>query len=191
MSIRTTRCASPAFSRTPRPDLDDLLLALRVAVSLAAVLGLLWFVQRRFAKGLGRGAAGRSRPITVVARQGLGAKAQLVIVQTDDARYVLGVTEHGVSVVDRFATDAVAADAVAVAPAPAEGSAAERSSASDFEGVLSQALDEPDAVGHSIPRSDAPAPLRQRTRHRSDPLQGSILSAQTWRQTAEAIRRSR
>ena len=69
-------------------------------MSLAAVLGVLWYLHRRLA----RRTAGRraEKTITVLGRQALGAKAQLVVVQTDDARYVLGVTEHGVSVIDRF-----------------------------------------------------------------------------------------
>ncbi|PJI37276.1 flagellar biosynthetic protein FliO, partial [Methylobacterium radiotolerans] len=33
--------------------------------------------------------------------------------------------------------------------------------------------------------------LRRRVRHRNDPLRGSILSPDTWRQTAEALRRAR
>jgi flagellar protein FliO/FliZ len=102
----------------------DLLVALRVIVSLAAVLGLLWWLSRRLQDGqeaggsplaglvpkrLGRLQAllpARSAPrgpqerITVVARSGLGGKAQLVVAEFGGIRYVLGVTEHGVSVVD-------------------------------------------------------------------------------------------
>ena len=75
------------------------------------MLGVLWYLQRR----LSRRTAGRQeqQTITVLGRQGLGAKAQLVIVQTNDARYVLGVTEHGVNVVDKLPVGPAAADPAA------------------------------------------------------------------------------
>lgn len=118
--------------------MDDLLVALRAVVALAAVLGLLLFLSRRLQKSQARGdsplsgllpkrfgalaarlparsaarttARPASRPstrakprqekITVVARTGLGGKTQLVVAEFGGIRYVLGVTESGVSVVD-------------------------------------------------------------------------------------------
>lgn len=108
--------------------MEDLLIALRAVVALGAVLALLVFLSRRVqrsqAKGTSplselvprrlvsfvtrsprRGATGsrsRQRPerITVVARSGLGGKAQLVVAEFGGIRYVLGVTEHGINVVD-------------------------------------------------------------------------------------------
>jgi flagellar protein FliO/FliZ len=105
---------------------DDLLVALRAVVALAAVLGLLFFLSRRLQKSQNAGAnplaglmpkklarltdlrpakspgAERPRPekITVVARSGIGGKAQLVVAEFGGIRYVLGVTEHGINVVD-------------------------------------------------------------------------------------------
>ena len=108
--------------------MDDVLVALRMIVALAAVLGLLLFLSRRLQKAGAKGASpldgllpkklgrlsvlrpprssasksARPRPekITVVARTGIGAKAQLVVAEFGGIRYVLGVTEGGVSVVD-------------------------------------------------------------------------------------------
>lgn len=120
----------------------------------------------------------------MLGRQGIGPKAQLVVVQTDDARYVLGVTEHGVSVVDRLP----------LRPEPAEPAESEegRSPATrtaddaEFDRILAA------AALTSAPPAVSPAPeLRRRVRHRNDPLRGSILSPDTWRQTAEALRRAR
>ena len=68
-------------------------------MSLGAVLGAVWLLQRRFARGAKKD---RTRePVRVVAKRGIGAKAQLVVVEIDDVRYVLGVTDGGVSVIDR------------------------------------------------------------------------------------------
>lgn len=156
---------------------------LRVAVSLAAVLGLLWFLHRRLSRSTSR--TREPQAITVLGRQGVGAKAQIVIVRTEDARYVLGVTEHGVSVIDKLPADSAG-------PPPAD----------DFDRLLESALAD-DAVarateaggtasGSAIDDDAAAAPSqRLRVRHRNDPLHGSILSPSTWRQTAEALRRVR
>lgn len=158
------RCGSPGSSRTPRPDLDDLLLFLRVALSLAAVLGLLWYVQRRVGKRMQR--RRDDAEISVIGRRALGSKAQMVIVETDDRRYVLGVTEHGVNLIDSLPAGHVT-----------------RPMHSDFESLLSE---EQQAA------SAEPPPLRRHRRPtRSDQLGGSILSPQTWRQTADFLRRGR
>ncbi|CAM3314460.1 flagellar biosynthetic protein FliO [Occultella aeris] len=82
--------------------MDSLLLALRVALSLACVLGLMWFAQRR----LGRARTRRHGELQVVARQNLGGKAQVVLLETAGSRFLLGVTEHQVSVL--HTTDAPA-----------------------------------------------------------------------------------
>ncbi|WP_233486689.1 FliO/MopB family protein [Zhihengliuella sp. ISTPL4] len=143
------------------------------------MLGLLWFLQRRVSKTQAR--RRDAEAITVLGRQGIGPKAQLVVVQTDDARYVLGVTEHGVSVVDRLP----------VRPAVDEqdhtgDTAAATTDDAEFDRILAAA-----ALTSTPAVSAAPPELRRRVRHRNDPLRGSILSPDTWRQTAEALRRAR
>lgn len=106
--------------------MDELLVALRAIVSLAAVLGLLLWLRHRIKKAQGTsstpseaaprglprlaalfpakspaGARARRREkINVVTRAGLGGKAQLVVAEFGGIRYILGVTEHGVNVVD-------------------------------------------------------------------------------------------
>ncbi|MFS0911746.1 FliO/MopB family protein [Microbacterium sp. 179-I 3D2 NHS] len=148
------------------------------------MLGLLWFLQRRVA-----GKAARRREndaITVLGRQSLGMKAQLVVVQTDDHRYVLGVTEHGVAVVDRLPLPRTAAPDDPLPSLPAIGDPG----ATEFDRIVAASvLAESDAAPLRRTRS-AEAP-RLRERHRNDPLRGSILSPDTWRQTAEVIRRAR
>lgn len=123
----------------------DLLIAVRALVALAAVLGLLLFLSRRLQRGHESGASpltsllpkklakmGRMLParpargpgakpekIQVIARSGLSGKAQLVVAEFGGIRYVLGVTEHGVSVVDTQEAPGAEADAEQ-APAAAE-----------------------------------------------------------------------
>ena len=76
--------------------MDALILGLRVVVALGAVLGLMWFLQRRLGKGTGRRRADRA--LTIVSRQSLGQKASVVVVDAAGQRFLLGVTEHAVNV---------------------------------------------------------------------------------------------
>lgn len=148
------------------------------------MLGLLWYLQRRLAR---RGKQRRDGDgIVVIARQPLGSKSQLVIVEADDRRYVLGVGEHGISVIDSLPAGHVSRPVRHLASERAEAQSAPSrevtvSAASAFERVLAAET-----------AASAPPTLR---RHRRadppDPLRGSILSPQTWRRTAEFLRRPR
>jgi flagellar protein FliO/FliZ len=79
--------------------LDTVFLALRVVVALGAVFGALLFAHRWITKGR-PGSQPRNKQIAVVARQGLGAKAGIAVVDAGGRRYLLGVTEHAVTVLD-------------------------------------------------------------------------------------------
>lgn len=83
--------------------MDSFVLALRVLVSLGAVLGLIWVLQRRLKR---RGSLVRAAApaISVLSRQGVGHKASVVLLDADGQRLLLGVTEHGVSVLRSTAT---------------------------------------------------------------------------------------
>lgn len=77
--------------------MDDVLLWLRVLLSLGAVLAVLWLLQRRLLRK-GRSGGGAALPLEVVARQGLGQKSAVVIVETGGRRFLLGVTEQSINV---------------------------------------------------------------------------------------------
>ncbi|MEN2741496.1 flagellar biosynthetic protein FliO [Microbacterium sp. X-17] len=96
--------------------MDTLFTALRVAVSLALIIGLIWFVQRRSAKWSRKRT---KRPITVIGRQSLGGKSRVVIVEADGTHFVLGVTDSSVVVLksrelETFADALAAEDAIEV-----------------------------------------------------------------------------
>lgn len=169
--------------------MDTLILVVRVALSLAAVLGLLWVVQKRLAKGTRvRKTAGR---LAVVGRQGLGRRASVVLLEADGQRLLLGVTEHAVTVLQ--SGEAQAADSAVVTDAPRLEAVraqqfAEVMDATGTESAIASAA--PEAAGetlrfrprrsrHQAPGSSAPV------------LSGSILSPATWRQTAAAVRQGR
>ncbi|MGN6741900.1 MAG: FliO/MopB family protein [Amnibacterium sp.] len=203
--------------------MDTVFLALRVIVSLGAVFGALFFAHRWLTKG--RPGKLRSKSIAVVARQGLGAKAGVAIVDAGGRRYLLGVTEHAVTVLDHLGdaeTDDGAVSVVATAPVPLVAPAAafdrelRRASAPGTGGV--PVVVGPDAgpsgpptATISLPRAErhaekvpASAPATRRaalaaeharrdaeraSAAKASPLAGSVLSPETWRQTAAALRR--
>lgn len=148
------------------------------------MLGLLWYLQRRVGKRVQQRRDGVD--ITVVARRALGGKAQLVIVETDDARYVLGVTEQGVNLIERAAAEHVTRPVVHLG----ESSAREATDAGggSFDQLLAT---ERASAQPSLRRHRRPATTEPRRPGSPDPLSGSILSPQTWRQTAEFLRRTR
>ena len=164
--------------------MDTVFLALRVIISLAVVLGVLWYLQKKLSKrGIGK-AAGKS--ITLIGRQAVGPKASVAVVEIDGRRLVLGVTEHQVTVLSALerpvhpfevsladAQPAVYPDNVRPITAPVP---------------IRAVITTPEVV----PAADQE--LRRPRRHRSQPtsrMAGSILSPETWRQASAALREVR
>ncbi|GAB3604620.1 hypothetical protein GCM10027413_00290 [Conyzicola nivalis] len=151
-----------------------MVVALRVALSLGVVFGLLWFIHRRLTRGGKLRAA--ATPITVLGKQGIGAKASVVVLDADGMRFVLGVTENNVTVLHSAEAPAAAfaeimattapASVDAGAPVAAPVASAARKAATDTDGLVAPGR-VPGALG------------------------GSILSPATWRQAASAIGRLR
>ncbi|AIV40113.1 FliO/MopB family protein [Curtobacterium sp. MR_MD2014] len=199
--------------------MDTLWMALRVAVSLGVVLALMWVLHRRATKG-GLGAAvkargRRSAAVEVVGRQGIGGKASVVVVDVEGERLVLGVSEQSVSLLRSGPTPApeltvvagpvalpTAPRAVASAPEPAEPtSAGPTTVAAPSADAFRAELERQDHAATGLPADAAPVlPMRPRGPARrpsrtvvptAQQLQGSVLSADTWRQAAAALRSRR
>ncbi|KQO64900.1 FliO/MopB family protein [Curtobacterium sp. Leaf261] len=181
--------------------MDTVVVALRVALSLGVVLALLWVLQRKLSKGmLGKGArAHRAATVTVVARQGIGGKASVVVVDVEGERLVLGVTESQVNVLSSGETPVPELELVApvdITPTASTGTIVlPAAQPQPFSAVL--------AAEHQaapfLPSAPAAEPLPMRPRNRDrrtavptkQQLQGSILSAGTWKQAAAAVRSRR
>ena len=197
--------------------MDALILGLRVVVALGAVLGLMWFLQRRLGQGAGRRRADRA--LTIVSRQSLGQKASVVVVDAAGQRFLLGVTEHAVNVlhtgeippepeevpvpgISRGLGDFARILAEASPLAGNHFSSQPAGPAGDGADGADDAADGPDGV------RDLP-PSRRSTLHRNShargpagrgsasgasghpPLHGSILAGSTWKQAAAALRSGR
>jgi flagellar protein FliO/FliZ len=113
-------------------DADTIFLALRVIVALGVVLAVLWILRRRLAKGQSSG--GRAKPArttgarrtplalfgrapqgptaAVRGRHALGQKSSVAVVEFDGREFLLGVTEHGVTVLHQAGSDGEELDGV-------------------------------------------------------------------------------
>lgn len=170
--------------------MDTVVVALRVILSLAVVLGLLWVLQRRLSRGSGSRAA---NVVTVVGRQGLGQKASVVVVDVDGRRFVLGVTEQSISVLHDGDTDQATVVASGAGISAVRSEAGNDRSAVAFARSLHAASGGPTLVPSE---TDTPAepPLTfrpRRDRSTGGRLGGSILSPSTWQQTAALLRHGR
>lgn len=149
--------------------MDTFLLVIRVVLSLGAVLFVLWAFQRRFFRMAGGPQS--AKLLQVTARQGIGAKASVVMLDAEGKRFILGVTEHSVTVLHE-----------AELPEPVSDSfAASLEAAALLDG-------NDDATG-----DQSSAGLRRRRGGRKPaselpPAHGSVLSGETWRAAARALR---
>ncbi len=190
--------------------MDTLVLAARVAVSLAVVLGVLWFLQRRVSRSTRVKRAASA--VTVVTRQGIAPKASVVLVDVEGSRYLLGVTEQSVTLLSSGEAPVAPATltAVPVLPAPVPSAAsvlpapASVSAVSGSAGAFAQVLQAETAPAASVTAAagiEAEDVVLRRPRDRASrtgrpsaatsPLAGSILSADTWRQAGNALRQRR
>ena len=172
--------------------MDTAVLAVRTILSLAVVLGLIWYAGRRLndstsgrggdgklmawartagvvAQGSARGRRRAERPapvVAVVGRQAIGPKASVAVVDVGGQRLVLGVSEAGVSLLTTVEVPPLAVPATISAPvdAPATVAAPTPAAQPDFDAVLAAATAAPQGT------------------------KGSILSPDTWRQARAALR---
>ncbi len=127
--------------------MDDLLLALRVVVSLGVVVALLWIVQRRLSTGARR--PQKAAVVRLIGRQGVAGKSSVVVVEVEGERLVLGVTEQGMTVLARHdapaepsipSLESAPATVTPLAPARARLSAAPLATPPSWAAVWQRAL---------------------------------------------------
>jgi flagellar protein FliO/FliZ len=162
--------------------MDGLGLALRVGLSLACVLGLVWLFSKGMLRTGGGGGVHRNH-VQVVSRQPLSRVASVAVVQVGDRALVLGVTEQHVTLLTE--TD--------LPPALDPEARTERAQLTLGTGPDSteraQCTSEtpPDSTERAqceAARVQGPAKLPQQR----GPLTGSALSPATWSQAVEALR---
>ncbi|MFC8923868.1 FliO/MopB family protein [Cellulosimicrobium sp. NPDC057127] len=187
----------------------DVTTVVRVVFSLAVVFGLLWVSYRVAGRGSRSASAGRGEQLTVVARQGLTQKSAAVLLEAGGKRYLLGVTEASVTVIDgptsptpgaspSLPATATSADAPRVPSAGAEpGTSTGPGSADSFDDIvtaaerwLAEETDRPNPWPELPPRHEAPTRAAARTAAAAvtapTPLE-TFLARDTWRRAAQAV----
>jgi flagellar protein FliO/FliZ len=156
---------------------EPVFLALRVVLSLAVVLGLLWIVQRRIGRKSRKNNTGDL--VTVVTRRGISQKASVVVVDVEGMRYLLGVTEQSVNVLGTSEAPVVVAGA---------DEFAKSMSAASFDkadlAMITGATRRPSLGRSTVPAKFSPAGFGLS----GSKLGGSILSPLVWKQAANALR---
>ncbi|CAN7450572.1 flagellar biosynthetic protein FliO [Microbacterium sp. LjRoot45] len=161
----------------------------------------MWLLQRRLARGgvTKKSKKDRARDaVTIVAKRSLAPKTQLVVVEIDNVRYVLGVGEGGVSVIDSRPTDGTAApDVPASAPrlAPVRALRSSLPSADTDTAAAPVTTAASDVATATAASTDTPGSLPLRRAHReahreaqreARPTFGAALS----REASQALRRA-
>lgn len=155
--------------------METLGLALRVGLSLACVLGLVWLFSKGVLKGAPKGVAGRGR-VQVLARQALSRTSSVAVVQVGETALVLGVTEQQVTLLTQTGLEAVQA------PATADVRTVVYPTSTEVAGVPTPAI--------AVTARPAPASAAQSAGHAPPRslLAGSALSPATWTQALDALR---
>lgn len=164
--------------------METLILAARVGLSLAAVLGLMWWLSRRMQSSTTLRRR-RREALVVLGRQQLGGKSGVALIEASGRRLVIGYGEQGVSLLH---------DA---GDAPRDDDEAEPVR-HDLDREL-RSLTEEEALAAPPTELVSPAALvaaQSSTRSTSartadarrlrTPLEGSILAPDTWRKAVVA-----
>lgn len=191
-------------------DSSTVVLGLRVVLSLAVVLGLVWWLSRRNA-----GTRVKAPTMSVVGRQSLGRHAGVAVVEVEGRRLLLGVTDQRVALLTELDVPLPARQGVERREIDADELARLVDLDGEFASDLDDMVDGPvvtttasAAPVAEVPAAPDPAPQTMpapartarsaRTSHRPaarmpavptprNPLEGSLLDASMWRQAVVAV----
>ncbi len=165
---------------------EDLLLGLRVLVSLVVVVAILWFSARRLAGSRGGGAP----DLRVVGRLSLSRRSSVALVEVSGRRLLVGVGDAGVTLVSDLGAAEAALEEGRSAPAPTSAQlAAWFAAETPPTAAAGAALVNAPAAPATVPAPPAPAAPADEGAPRGGggPLNGSILSPTVWKQTWSAL----
>ncbi|MDM7830558.1 flagellar biosynthetic protein FliO [Cellulomonas edaphi] len=152
--------------------MDTLMLAARVILSLACVVGLIWYAGRRM-NGPRRERTQREAEVRVVGKQSVSRHSGVAVVAVGNRRMLVGYGDQQVTMLTELAP------VVETAPLPA----APRTPAAAGDARAKPRLSLPTLPSPrvSAETSVAKASAKAAAASSDGPLQGSVLSPETWR----------
>ena len=164
--------------------METLILAARVGLSLAAVLGLLWWLSRRMQSSTTLRRR-RREALVVLGRQQLGGKSGVALIEASGRRLVIGYGEQGVSLLHDAGEAPREDDAPDAARHDLDSEL--RSLTEDAEPVAPSFAPVPPAALVAAQSSTRSTSARTADARRlRTPLEGSILAPDTWRKAVVA-----
>lgn len=167
--------------------MEILPLVARVAVALAAVVGLILLMQRA-ARRRGAGRTVDASRFTVVARQTLSRSAGVTVLRVGDEALVLGVTDAQVQLLARMPLDTITGEAPADVVIDVDAAEVVTAPSTTTAHRARRALD---AFVPAAPRravATVASPSTRPTAPQGAPLAGSALSPATWTSALEVLR---
>jgi len=161
--------------------MDQFLLAIRVVVSLAIVLGLMWALSR-LTKGR---TPSRGVPLEIISRAAVGKKASVVVVKIGERGLVVGVTEHSMALLAEIEVENEPVVAETRTPLDLSSALLMDDAGLGVGDLVSQFSADEVPTGADSPRHAAG---RRAAPETATPLTGSVLSPSTWREMAQALR---
>jgi flagellar protein FliO/FliZ len=146
--------------------MDSAMLVLRVLLALACVVGLIWYVARRFGGGQVQRTS-REHEVRLVGRQSVGRHTGVAVVAVGQRRLLVGYGDQQVTLLTELGL-VVDAEVPPVAP------------------VTAPRLPWPTAARSTTDHVPDPRPAPD-DETAAQPLQGSILSPETWRQAVRTL----
>lgn len=154
--------------------MDSVMLLLRVALSLAAVVGLVWWVGRRWGAGRTAGSGRSKEPqVQIVGRQSVGRHAGVAVVAVGSRRLLVGYGEQQVTMLTELAPVVEVQPPVTTAP-PKPAPVAKK--------VVDADVPRPRPAVDAQPPLDLPL---AGVKHGA--LHGSVLDPATWRQAVRTL----
>ncbi len=163
--------------------METLLLVVRVGLSLAAVLALLWWLSRRMRAST---SIRRREGLAIVGRQQLSRHSGVAVVEAAGRRLVVGYTDQGISLLH----DAGELPEEELSPTSGEERVdLDVATFADQDATVSELRVVDAMAGTEV----VPAPARSTSARTADarrhpsPLEGSILSPAVWRQAVATV----
>jgi flagellar protein FliO/FliZ len=152
--------------------MDGLVVVLRVLVSLAVVVALVWYLARRL--GRGHADASREAEVRVLDRHSLSKHAGVAVVAAGDRRLLVGFADAGVQLITELRPVPTLPQPMSATPAAPPA----RAGASAGTGAPTPPS--------PLPEGGLEVPVGPAVNRRPGLLAGSVLSPQTWHATVRA-----